>query len=158
MGLLDLARYAPSGSNRQPVEWLVVYDRAKVKAFAKTALAWLRTSPLATDYARSFALAAEKDLDVVCRGAPHMVIAHTPKGRETDGVIAVAHLELAAYAHGFGACWGGFANFAINGSVDVRQLIQFPEGRTSSGVMLLGYPRHQHERIPQRNALRAEWR
>ncbi len=40
--MLDIARYAPSGSNSQPVEWLVVHDPVKVRALAGLTVDWMR--------------------------------------------------------------------------------------------------------------------
>jgi Fe-S-cluster-containing hydrogenase component 2 len=41
--ILDIARYAASGGNAQPVEWLVVHDRKEVKRIAGLTIEWIRT-------------------------------------------------------------------------------------------------------------------
>jgi nitroreductase/NAD-dependent dihydropyrimidine dehydrogenase PreA subunit len=156
--LLDIARYAPSGSNRQPVEWLVIYDTGEVRRMAQMALAWLCQQSTTSSYADTFAYAAERGLDVVCRGAPHIVIAHTPEGRQTDGAIALTYLELGAYALGLGACWSGFAHSALNGSPALREMLGLATERVICGVMLLGYPKYAYPRVPLRNAARVIWR
>ena len=141
--LLDIAACAPSAGNSQSVEWLVVYDTAVTRRLAALALDWLRQQPGPPRYGRLFAFAHERGLDVICRGAPHMMIAHTPPGGQTDGVIALAYLELAAYGMGLGACWCGFMQRAITGSPEIGEAVGLPSGRASSGVLLLGYPRLQ---------------
>jgi len=156
--LLDIAACAPSGSNSQPVQWLVIYDTAVVRRLAPMVLDWLRQQATSPRYGRTFAVAHERGLDVICRGAPHMVIAHTPPGGQTDGVIALSYLEMAAYGMGLGACWCGFAQWAITGSPDISEAVGLPPGRSSSGVLLLGYPRYVYERVPPRNPPRIQWK
>ena len=39
--LLDIARYAPSGINRQPVNWLVVMGKEKVRELAGSVIKWM---------------------------------------------------------------------------------------------------------------------
>jgi nitroreductase/NAD-dependent dihydropyrimidine dehydrogenase PreA subunit len=156
--LLDIAACAPSGSNSQPVEWLVIYDTAVVRRLAPMILDWLRQQPGPPRYGRTFAFAHENGLDVICRGAPHMVIAHTPLGGQTDGVIDLSYAEVAAYGMGMGACWCGFANWAITGSPQISEAVGLAPGRVSSGVLLLGYPRYSYERVPPRNPARIQWK
>ena len=156
--LIETATYAPSGANSQPVEWLVVYDTSVVRQVAPLMLDWLRQHWSMPRYQRTFSVAHERGWDIVCRGAPHMVIAHTSPGAVGQGLIAVTYLELAAFGAGLGACWCGFADAAIKGSPEIRQMVGLPEGRTSSGILLLGYPRNTYSRVPLRNPARIAWR
>jgi nitroreductase/NAD-dependent dihydropyrimidine dehydrogenase PreA subunit len=156
--LIEVATYAPSASNSQPVEWLVVYDTALVRRLAPLILDWLRPHWAMSRFGRVFDFAYEHDLDLVCRDAPHMVIAHTPPGAVGQGLIAVTYLELAAFGAGLGACWCGLADATINGSPEIRQIVGLPEGRASAGVLLLGYPRYTYSRVPLRNPARISWR
>jgi nitroreductase/ferredoxin len=156
--LIDDATYAPSGSNSQPVAWLVVHDTALVRRLAPLMRDWLAANWSLPRYVRLFRLAQERGWDVVCRGAPHMAIAHTPPGAERQGMIAVTYLELAAFGAGVGACWCGFGDAAIKGSDEIRALVGLPEGRASAGVLLLGYPRYGYVRVPRRKLARITWR
>jgi nitroreductase/ferredoxin len=156
--LLDMASCAPSGGNSQPVQWLVIYDTAVLRHLAPMVLDWLRQQAGTDRYGRTFAFAHERGLDVICRGAPHMVIAHTPPGRQTDGVIALSYLELAAYGMGLGACWCGFVQRAITGSPQISEAVGLPSGRASSGVLLLGHPRYTYQSVPPRNPARIHWK
>jgi nitroreductase/NAD-dependent dihydropyrimidine dehydrogenase PreA subunit len=156
--LIDLARYAPSSSNRQPVEWLIVYANEEVQRISALCLSWLQEHTETPSLKRSVAAAESKGRDLVCRGAPHMVLAHTPDGRQTDGVIALTYLELAAYSLGVGACWCGYASSAINGSQALRDSLGLPRGSVSSGVLLLGFPEYGYHRIPARNPAQVVWR
>ncbi len=155
--LIDIARYAPTGSNRQPVEWLVVYDTPEVRRLGGLVEDWMRQGGSSPSYAVSLARAAERGQDLVCRGAPHVVLAATPSGQESNGVIALTFLELAAYARGLGACWGGFISSAANRWPPVRQSLGLPEAKVCCGAMLLGYPKYRYQRLPQRNEPRVAW-
>ena len=41
--LIDAARYAPSGVNRQPVRWEVIYYKDRVRGLAQRVVGWMRT-------------------------------------------------------------------------------------------------------------------
>ena len=41
--VLDIARYAASGTNSQPVQWIVVHDSEKVKTIAGLTIDWMKT-------------------------------------------------------------------------------------------------------------------
>ena len=43
LGLLDIARYAASGGNGQPVQWLVVHDPKRVRKIAGLTIEWMKT-------------------------------------------------------------------------------------------------------------------
>lgn len=162
--LIDIARFAPTGSNRQQVHWLVIHDTAEVRRLAGFTEEWLRHTVEmqrgtgVPTYERNLALAAARGADLVCRGAPHIVIAHAPKGRETDGVIALSYLELAAFSQGIGTCWAGFVASATREWPAMREAVGLPESHSICGAMLLGYPLYRYRRLPLRNQARIEWR
>jgi nitroreductase/NAD-dependent dihydropyrimidine dehydrogenase PreA subunit len=156
--LIDIARYGPTGGNSQPVEWLVIYDPVDVQKLAGLVEEWMLQSPAGSAYSGSLPRAKARGIDLICRGAPHVVIAHTPPGRETDGVIALEYLELAAFAMGLGPCWGGFINGAAHNWPPAQEFLALPEGRVCCGAMLLGYPVYSFRRLPSRNPARVIWR
>ncbi len=108
--------------------------------------------------ARTLALAKSRGLDRVCRGAPHVIVAHTPRGHEGNGVIAVSFVEVAAYALGLGACWGGFFTGAANTWPPLREALALPDGRVVAGSLLIGYPKYQYKKLPIRREARVTWR
>jgi nitroreductase/Pyruvate/2-oxoacid:ferredoxin oxidoreductase delta subunit len=154
--LVDVARYAPTGSNRQPVEWTVVHDSGVVRHLAALVVEWQRQQPNEAAH-RALDRAAERGLDRICRGAPHVVVAHARRGEEANGVIAMSFLELAAYTLGLGACWGGYLNGAANSLPSVRQALGLPDDHVSCGVMLIGYPKYEYRRLPLRNKAKIAW-
>ncbi|MCK9305320.1 MAG: nitroreductase family protein, partial [Bacteroidales bacterium] len=41
--VIDIARYAASGGNTQPVKWIVIYEPSEVKNIAGLTIDWMRT-------------------------------------------------------------------------------------------------------------------
>ncbi len=165
--LIETARYAPSGHNSQPVEWLVIHDSLQVKALTGLVADWMRDlvkrdDPLARLWHADRILEVwESGRDRICRGAPHMVTAHgrTDLGTApTACVIALAYLEIAAYAQGLGACWAGFFNLAALRWPPMAEALNLPPGHTAFGSMMLGYPDITYQRIPPRKEPPIVWR
>jgi Na+-translocating ferredoxin:NAD+ oxidoreductase RnfC subunit len=110
--ILDIVRYAPTGMNAQPIEWMVVYDEKEVKRIAALTIDWLRSlsggnSPMSA-YATGLVAAWEHGADPICCGAPHLLIAHIPQDSPTaptDAIIALTHFDVAAPAFGVGTRW-----------------------------------------------------
>lgn len=168
--LLDIARYAPSGHNRQLLYWTVIYDPLHVQQLAKGVIDKLEqmvemNHPMAIRFNAPILLEAwNQGNDVICRNAPHIVVIHAPKtepSAKLDGIIALSHLELAAPAFGLGACWAGFAMVISNldnpSSPNLREILGVPEDHDVIGILMLGIPDNQFERIPRRKPLRLSW-
>ena len=164
--LIDIASYAPSGHNGQPVEWLVLTDKKDVRRLAELTADWLRwvikEEPTLAGMLQAKRVVAGWDsgADVVARGAPHLIIAHTDQYgvHAGDCTIALTYLELAAYSLGLGACWAGYMQGAAVLYPPMIEALQLPEGHQSFGVMMVGYPAHKLSRIPLRNKPRIAWR
>lgn len=160
--LIDIARYAPSGGNSQPVEWLVVHDSALVGQLAQRTLDWVRTfldRPEPAWVHRWIVERWERGEDIAFRGtAPHLIFVHGAKGSfPANYTIALTYLEIAAPAFGLGACWAGFMWLAANEWPPMREVLCLPEGHECFGAMMMGYPMHEFQRIPLRNAARVTW-
>jgi nitroreductase/NAD-dependent dihydropyrimidine dehydrogenase PreA subunit len=165
--LLDIAAYAPSGHNLQPVEWSVVDGRERVEAMLdEVVIPWMRSEVEAkTELAKLLNLsgatrAHKKGKDVICRGAPHVVCAHVPSGAGItpfyDGIIALAHLELAAHGMGLGACWAGYLGFAAK-APGMKEFLGIPEHREPAYFILLGEPAFRYRMIPSRKKPQVSW-
>jgi len=105
LAVLDVVRYAPSGGNGQPVRWIVVHDPEKVRKVAELTIEWMKglvesTHPM-SGYVPGLIRAWEAGNDVICRGAPHLLVAHIPEGNpvaSVDAIIAMTHFDVAAPA------------------------------------------------------------
>jgi nitroreductase/NAD-dependent dihydropyrimidine dehydrogenase PreA subunit len=163
--ILEVARYAPSGGNRQPVEWIVVYDPAKVQRIAGLTIDWMRTlagsaHPL-SGYVPGLIRGWESGNDVICRGAPHLLAAHIPEANPAamiDAIIAMTHFDIAAPAFGVGTCWAGFVAAACREYPPLREVLEIPKDRSSAYAMMFGYPRYDVHGIPRRKPLVVSWR
>ena len=165
--LIDIARYAPSGHNAQPVQWLVIEDTKEVSRLTGLVADWMRLAikeiPELADYLRFDLILADWDsgIDRIMRDAPHAIVAHAPRDNvmaPQASVIALTTLELAAYSQGLGACWAGFFHLGTMFYPPMREALQLPEGHTCLGAMMIGYPRHRFRRIPLRNEPAIIWR
>ena len=163
--ILDIARYAPSASNGQPVEWLVIHDPKEVRKVAGLTIEWMRelaksNHPLSA-YAPRFIAGWENGRDMICHEAPHLLVAHIPAGNpmaSNDAIIALTHVDIAAPAFGLGTCWAGLVAMASFSHKPLQDFLSLPMGRVPAYAMMLGYPKHKPHQIPARKPLQVSWR
>jgi nitroreductase len=163
--LTDIARFAPSASNRQPAKWLIIYDSSEVRRLAGLVVDWIRAGlpdqpSAAQRNLRRFVSLWDAGLDVICRGAPHVIVACGPKDNPwaaTDCAIALTYLDLAAPSFGLGACWAGFFIAAARQWPPLQQALALPEGHVACGATMIGYPRYRYHRLPLRNEAHITW-
>ncbi len=163
--VIGIASYAPSGSNSQPVQWLVVHNAKDVQRLAGLAIDWWRgltREQLEQAGRAGYAKLGEewdRGLDRICRKAPHLVIAYgSPSpGTQTSCIIALTYLELAAFAHGLGACWVGLFHHPFLEHPPLQQAVSLPAGTQAYGAMVVGYPKYQYYRIPTRKKPAITW-
>ena len=120
--VLEAARLAPSGSNRQPWKFVVVRD---AETRAKLAVA-----------CNDQTFVGEAPVVIVGVGLmPDRSMSCDVPGDPVDVSIALEHIALAATAEGLGTCWiGAFKQD------EVRQVVGVPETAKVIEVMPLGYP------------------
>jgi nitroreductase/NAD-dependent dihydropyrimidine dehydrogenase PreA subunit len=164
--LLGLTQYAPSGHNARPVRWIVAPDGAAVRRVAEAVVEWMRTeveaeTPLAGAlHLAGLVRAFDAGVDLICRDAPMLAVAHVPVRGITpmeDGVIAVTYLELAAAGAGLGACWCGYLCAAARHDPAVLRLLGVPEGRALGGALMLGRPARRFAAAPPRPKAEISW-
>jgi len=165
--LIEVGRYAPTGSNTQLVEWLVLTDPAKIKEMARMTVDWMRSelennpdSPRAS-YLPMIIAAWDVGYDAVLRGAPAMVVASTPKevgNGMVDLTLALSYLELAAPAMGIGTCWAGLLQGALLAHPPLKAALGIPEGHPHHYPMMLGYPKAKYFRLPERKPPKITWK
>ncbi len=127
MRILDAARIAPSGSNRQPWKFIIVKDETLKKRLA------------AACHNQTFI--AEAPVVIVACGYN----IHWNRGGYmgdlsmlVDVSIAFTHLILAARAEGLGTCWiGAFDN------EEVKKILGVPENVNVVAITPLGYPKDE---------------
>jgi nitroreductase/NAD-dependent dihydropyrimidine dehydrogenase PreA subunit len=165
--LIRVARFAPSGHNRQPVRWLVISGTEQVRAIGGHVADWMRRIVAAKpEMARAMMLDRvvagwDAGADPICRHAPHLVVAHAPKADPTAPsacTLALAYLELAAPSFGLGACWAGYVHMAALSWPPLQEALALPAGEQFCGGIMLGEPRHRYHRLPDRREPDITWR
>ncbi len=157
LSLLDVARRAPTAVNSQKLHWIVVDDRARVRALSAETMNWLRIS--GTGWAWLFE-SWDSGRDGIMRGAPAAVAACTPADYEwgaVDCTIALTFLELAAEARGLGVCWAGFLTRVARVHAPLRRLLSVPESYVIHGALMLGERKYLYRRVPPRKPLSVQW-
>jgi nitroreductase/NAD-dependent dihydropyrimidine dehydrogenase PreA subunit len=165
--LIEIARYAPTGSNSQLVKYLVVNSPEKVKKISGLVIDFMRgmvqsKQPIAESYRLDRLVSAwDSGYDIISRGAPSLVFAYAPKAygiAQVDCTSALAYLDLAAPPLGLGCCWAGFIMMANLYFPPLQQEMALPEGYAAFGAMMVGYPKYRYYRLPTRKEAEIVWR
>ena len=165
--LVEMAHYAPTATNSQQVQWLVINSREHLHGLAGMVVDMLRHlikegHPLAKAYRLERSIEAwETGRDPVLRGAPALIVAHAPKAYpmgQVDSTIALSFLDLAAPTVGLGACWAGFFMMAAAQWPPLQEALALPVGNVCCGALMIGYPKYAYHRLPVRKETVVSWR
>ncbi len=120
--VLEAARLAPSGSNRQPWKFVVVRDPE------------IRQQMAAACNGQAFV--GQAPVVIAAVGLmPDRVMRCEVVGDAVDVAIAIEHMALQATELGLGSCWiGAFGQQAV------RDVLGIPETAKVIEVLTLGYP------------------
>ena len=165
--LIETARYAPSGHNSQPIQWLIIYEPTEVRRIAGLIADWMRAMiKQQPDFANAMHLSRviekwENGQDPICRQAPHIIVAHAPKDNPfapAASTLALGYLELAAPSFGLGACWSGYFTMAVSHWTPLQDVLALPVGHACLGALLVGTPKYPYYRLPSRKNPDITWR
>lgn len=122
LAVLEAARLAPSGSNRQPWRFVVVRDVQR------------RQEMMAACKGQKFI--GQAPVVIAAVGLmPDRVMSCDVPGDPVDVAIAIDHMTLAAFELGLGTCWvGAFDQDAV------RNVLEIPADHKVIEVLALGYP------------------
>lgn len=123
--ILEAGRWAPSASNSQPWNFIVLRDKKLRKGIAEV-----------TTYG--------KFLDEAPLGIAVVVDPKVSTHPIEDGAIATQNMLLAAHALGLGACWIG-----AYGSVyedKVKEMLKIPKGKRLLSIISMGFPAQAREK------------
>jgi len=157
--VIEAARYAPTGSNSQLVEYTVFTDKEKINQLAGLTVDWMKYmqkkypgEPTAA-YMPMIIAAWKMGFDSVLRSAPGLIVASAPreyKNGMVDISIALAYLELAAMPLGLGTCWAGLLQGAMLSWDPLKEAVGLPEGHGHHYPMMIGYAKPKYYRLPER--------
>lgn len=181
--LVDAARYAPTGTNRQAVKLSVVTDQDLI-ARLRTAVMdryaayerhlanpvkrfFLRTlvdrrlgNPGLRAFLKSFMDGWRGGRDVLFHEAPVVVLvsngpeASTPRD---DCCIALHQMTLYAERLGLGSCLLGTVEAAFGKVPELNDLIGLPRTQRVMAVACFGYPAVRFKRLTERKAIDVQW-
>lgn len=147
--LIDITRWAPTGKNIQPVNWIVVNDDEKIHKLASFVIEFFQSQNLFPEIVKAF----EHGIDFINRKAPHLIITYTsdfvPSSAD-DSIIALTTLELTASSIGIGTCWAGFLKWGAIMYPPIAEYLNIPEEHKITGAMMLGYPEIDYDKVPKR--------
>lgn len=165
--LIEIARYAPTGSNNQLVEWIVVSDREQIHAIAEKTIGWMRQvlekdpHPASAPYLPMLVAAWDMGMDTVLRGAPGLIIATAPR-QDNNGMVnltlALSYLELAAPGLGLGTCWAGLLQGALLAYKPLKKVVGIQEDHPHHYPMMIGYSKVKYYRLPERKKPSITWK
>lgn len=181
--LIEAARYAPTGSNVQGVEIIVLQDDDRKKRLSdltvdffseagRKAAEKLATMPAVPEtparlqlektvrYRDNLTKAKAVGYDPIFHHAPLVLMFHslletsTPKD---NCVIASTTVGLFARTVGLETTYIGLLEIAARSYPPLAQAIGLPEGRQVQSVLIVGYPRLRYLRQVHRNPIKVQW-
>ncbi len=166
--LIEAAVLAPSASNCQRWQFIVINGREKVIALAEDIKNFFITlnkiagNPFLRYASLLFAgkkiinyyhnnyesvklglERAKEGNDLLFHGAPCVIIVHSDMEGSMpveDGQYAAYNIALVAHAMGLGSCFIGYASATLNSANSIKQKLNIPEDNRVHAVLSLGYP------------------
>jgi len=122
---LEAARWAPSASNKQPWEFLIVKNKTVRERLAEL-----------HPYAK---FVAESPVVFVPLTNPKI----HPKYHQSDTALATLQFMITAHAIGLGTCWAGVIETSFE--KEIRKLLHIPDHLHVLAIVALGYPDQKRE-------------
>jgi nitroreductase/NAD-dependent dihydropyrimidine dehydrogenase PreA subunit len=183
--LFDVGRLAPTGSNVQNVEILVLRDRKKIERLIDLTVDYYRKliprvqkkaegfraegKPIPSDLRWSLkriknhatlVQAREAGRDPIFRGAHTVLIFHSIADTSTpkDNCVIAAHtVALTAMTLGLETCYIALFESAFRNYPPVARELNLPRDHRVFSVLIVGYPKVKFLRAVERKPLKVEW-
>ncbi len=127
MRCLEAAQWAPSASNKQPWEFIIVKNEDMRKKFAEI-----------HPYAK---FVAESPVVFIPLTNPKI----HPKYHMSDTGLTIMHFMIQAHAEGLGTCWAGVIGTSFE--LELKKLLNIPDHLNIMALVALGYPDQERESI-----------
>ena len=164
--LVEIARFAPTASNRQGVSYIIIEDKQILKKVTEVIIEWmeaevLKDTPSHWSFPIHIRAYRENGLDNILHDAPHLILAMASNdllnGRENT-IFSLAYLELFATSLGLGSCWAGLIEMCVFSKYGpLLELFKIPQDKVITGAVMLGYPKYSFKRLVDRNPLDVTW-
>ncbi len=159
--LLQVTANSPTGVNSQEVCFCLIDKKEDMDIFRKEVYGELAALSKRGDLSEKFAffgkfsdLWFEKQVDVIFRGAPHLLVATAPNDCVTpipDCLIALTYFDLFAQSLGIGTVWNGYAKWAIDDVVPaLRDRLGVPKDHFLGYAISFGLPDVEYQRTVER--------
>ena len=183
--LIDVCSYAPTGSNDQKVEILVLQDKKTIR----------KLSDMTADYFRDIISQAENrakklrsegeglsvgqknalqsllknkrlekrlnfEIDPIFHEAPAVIIFHSTPHTSTpkDNCVIAAHtMALTAITMGLETCYVGLLEIAANSHPPIEEELNLPNSNRVYSVLIVGYPKYEFLRAVYRKPINVRW-
>ncbi len=184
--IIEAGRFAPTGGNRQPLEYTVVETPevlgkvrdACINFHAKNAEIMLANlaekekqgQPLSEpeemmkQYAETWPWRLKQNkegIDTLFHHAPVLIVIHANTDvaptPEIDAGIASTQMVLMAESFGLGTCYIGFLVAAAQESSEIKDLLGISEKDKPVVAFVVGYPDVEYLRLVSRNPARVNW-
>lgn len=165
--ILDMARFAPTGSNSQGISWLIIDNPETIRAVSKAVIEWEKQETTQNPHASPlFEAQIERFLknkeDSILFNAPCLIIAlspyDSPKRARENAILSMIYAQLYAPSLGLGTCWAGVFEGCVNaGWSPLLNILNLTEKMTFAGGMVIGYPNYTHKRLTDRAPLNIRW-
>ena len=177
--ILDAGRYAPTGTNSQNVNYMVLsspdqigelekmtisfYDRifsrvqGRLGAILISLIAGRRTAEYLRESLPKVEYANEemkKGKDLLFYHAPVVILAHAESWDTSSSFncsVALYNCSLMAHTLGLGCCFNGFLVSAVNHSHKIKTWLAIPADHRCYSAMTLGFPDVKYLRLVDRH-------
>lgn len=166
--MLDMARFAPTGSNSQGISWLVIDHPEIISAVSNAVLTWEKEELADNQHASPLFEAqierqTKKGEDPILFNAPCLIIAlssyDAPKRVRENAILSMIYAQLYAPVLGLGTCWAGVFESCVNaGWKPLLDILDLPENMTFAGGMVTGYPAYSYRQLVDRDPLEMRWK
>jgi len=156
--LLKALEHAPTGANFRKLTFTVIQDKEVLNQFRTRVMDALvqavESGRLLESNAyviRMVGLWRDQGLDVVFRGAPHLLLVSAPPDTlsQQDVPLTLAYFDLLASSAGLGTVWLGMLKRAFESLPELKDLLDLPQDHVYY-AMLFGLPAVRYARTVQR--------
>lgn len=182
--LVDVCRYAPTGSNVQDVEIMVIQDPEKIQKLSDLTIESFEKAQEILEQRAKALKTAGKELpenmkyslqvlqrrsermatreparDTVFHQAPVVLLFHSPEATSApkdNGVIASTTAALTAMTMGLESCYIGIFEAAASYRPIMEEL-NLPPGHKIFSVLIMGYPTMTYYRTVDRKPMKVRW-
>lgn len=151
--LINDAVWVPSGSNNQPWRFVVITDRARLKAYSDAAKKMWRENLPDCPHMRQYETSIRDPEYNIFYNAPALVIVYGDGASHWHvyDCSMVAHtIHLLAEEDGLGCCWIGFAH-NVFADPEVKQELGVPAAYQLVAPLIIGHPARKADRAENPN-------